>query len=141
MKSFQAKKRVSVKGELNSKGEKDLSDFISSIPGEVAKFNESFDFDLRQIDEEPSRIDGERVAHGGIRFVLIRENRLLPEQTYCLYSLLRGRTLYGYIGIYRNNSITTVRELKPFSDFTRGGEVLYDWLRQLLHASCEKMIL
>jgi hypothetical protein len=141
MKSFQETGRVNVKGELSSKEEKDLSDFISSIQQEVSKFNRTFDFDLRQIDEEPSKIDGEPVGHRRICFVLVRENRLLPEQTYCLYSFLKDRSLCGYIGIYRNNAITTVKELKPLPDFTRGGEVLYDWLRQLLHASCEKMIL
>lgn len=129
------------KVKLSSKEEKNLSDFISSVPREVAKFNESFDFELRQIDEEPSKIDGEPVGHRRICFVLVRENRLLPEQTYCLYSLLKDRTLCGYIGLYRNNTITTLKEFKPLSDFTSGGEVLYDWLRQLLHASCEKMIL
>lgn len=133
--------RQDAAGELGRKEEKELSDFISLIPLEIGKFNEAFGFQIKGVTGEPTLIDGQPVEHPRTRFLLIRENPLLPEQTYCLYSILRGAVLHGYVGTYRDNTITSVKELKPLTDFTKGREILYDWLRQLLHASCEKIII
>jgi hypothetical protein len=74
-------------------------------------------------------------------FVLLRTNLLLNERTYCLYSVLKGRTLYGFIGMYEDGRITTLKELRPLVHFQQGEGAFYDWMRQLVRASCEKITL
>ncbi len=118
-----------------------LLNFLSLIPGEVDKFNENFEFGIRHIVTPPSDIDGDTEVPLKVGFVLSRDNPLLPEITYCLYSMLRDKVLYGYIGIYKEGSIKTLKELAPLKDFKKGELILYDWLRQLVRASCEKIIM
>jgi len=52
---------------------------------------------------------------------------------------LKDRVLYGYIGVYSGETIETLRELRPMADFKTGTQALYDWLRELVRASCEKI--
>ena len=117
-----------------------LLDFLSLVPAEVARFNDSFGFDIHNLDVHPSDIDGDREMALKVGFVLERHNPLIPELTYCLYSLLRKEMLNGYVGVCKNGSITTLKELKPIEDFKMGHVVLHEWLGQLVKASCEKIM-
>lgn len=115
-------------------------DFLSRVPVEVARFNDSFGFDIHNLDVHPSDIDGDREMALKVGFVLERHNPVLPELTYCLYSMLRDEMLYGYIGVYKNGSVKTLKELKPIKEFKMGQLVLHEWLGQLVKASCEKIM-
>jgi len=83
-------------------------------------------------------IDG-NTDTAGVGFVVIHSNALLSERKYCLYSVLKDRMLYGYIGLFSGGMIETLRELKPMKDFRLGTVLLYDWLRDLIKASCDKI--
>jgi hypothetical protein len=118
-----------------------LIDFLSSINAEVEKFNENFGFGINNMARVPVNIDGNTELPLKVGFVLERLNPLLPELTYCLYSLLKNRLLYGYVGLYRDGSIQTLKDLKPIKDFKKERTILYEWLSQLVRASCEKRML
>ena len=115
-------------------------DFLSGIPAEVTRFNDIFGFDIHNLDVHPSDIDGDREMAMKVGFVLERHNPLIPELTYCLYSMLRDEMLYGYIGVYKNGAVKTLKELKPVKEFKIGHLVLHEWLGQLVKASCEKVM-
>ncbi len=119
----------------------ELFQFHSTIRREVNKFNENFEFGIRHLEAQPSDIDEDKDITLRVGFVLTRNNPLIMDKTYCLYSVWRDRKLYGYIGIYKDGSIKTLRELKPVHSLKEGQLVLYDWLRQLVWASCEKLAL
>lgn len=121
--------------------ESGLIAFLSKVPEEVRKFNESFGFGISIKSLLPSEIDGDPDLALKAGFVVSRDNPLMPELRYCLYSLLLNKKLYGYIGLCRNSSIRTVKQLEPVRDFKKGEAVLYEWLRQLVRASCEKITL
>jgi len=116
-------------------------DFLSSVPAEVTRFNDSFGFDVHNLVMHPSDIDGDKEMAMKVGFVFEHSNSLIPELTYCLYSLLRNNMLYGYVGVCKNGSIKTLRELKPIKDFKTGQLVLHDWLGQLVKVSFEKIVL
>ena len=113
--------------------------FLASVCAEVAKFDRTFDFGISMIPSLPEGIDGKKDLLRSIGFVVIRHNRALVGRDYCLYSILRGRTLSGAIGIYADGIIETVRELKPITEFRNAAAVLHDWLRALVKASCDKI--
>jgi hypothetical protein len=46
--------------------------------------------------------------------------------------------LFGYIGMYKDGKIKTLKELKPIMDFTKGKMAIYNWLRELIKESCGK---
>jgi len=115
-------------------------DLLSVIPEEVARFNDIFGFDIHNLVIHPSDIDGNREMATKVGFVLERHNHLIPELTYCLYSVLRDEMLYGYVGVCKNGSIKTLKELKPIKDFKMGQLVLHEWLGKLVKASCEKIM-
>ncbi len=113
-------------------------EFLSTIPKEVEKFNNTFGFDIQYRVIPPSDIDGNREIIRKVGFIVIRENRLIPERMYCLYSLLERGVLHGYIGLYEDSTISTIRELSPIRDYREALVSVYDWLRALIKASCEK---
>ena len=113
-----------------------LLQFLSTVPREVETFEHNFGFGLRYIDTPPDTIDGKEEDLLNFAFMVLRDNRVIPERRYCLYCILRERMLYGYIGVYIDGDIQTLWELQPISDFKRAG--VYDWLRGLVKASCEK---
>ncbi len=115
-------------------------DFLSSVPIYVARFNDSFGFDIHNLVIHPSDIDGDRAMAMKVGFILERHNALIPELSYCLYSVLRDEILYGYVGVCKNGSIRTLKELKPIKDFKTGKLVLHEWLGQLVKISFEKII-
>jgi hypothetical protein len=115
-------------------------DFLSVMPSEVTRFNDSFGFDIYNQLIHPSDIDGDKGLAMKVGFVLERHNPLIPELTYCLYSVLRKEMLHGYVGVYKNGSITTLKELKAIADFKMVHTVLHEWLGQLVKASCEKIM-
>jgi len=138
MKTVKGKKRYQ---DVKSWEEKSgFLDFLSIIPAEVTRFNDSFGFDIYNLLIHPSDIDGDKDVAMKVGFVLERHNPLIPEITYCLYSVLRKEMLHGYVGVYKNGSIITLRELKPIEDFKMGHAVLHEWLGQLVKASCEKIM-
>lgn len=112
--------------------------FLSSVPGEVERFNGSLGFGLCQEPSPPVEVDGDKEAARTVGFVITRRNPLLPEATYCIYSVLKDGVLYGFTGLIEDGRIRTVRELRPITDYRKGGMALYDWLRELVRASCSK---
>lgn len=117
--------------------ESGLLDFLSRVYSEVTRFDNTFDFGVEILAGQPESIDGGTGLMKHLGFVIIRRNSLITGRDYCLYSVLRERVLYGYIGVYAGGSIETVRELRPITDF--GTARLLDWLRDLVKASCEKI--
>lgn len=114
-------------------------DFLSTVYAEVARFDSTFDFGIVPLASPPESIDENRDLMGNIGFVVVRRNSVLIGRDYCLYSVLRGRVLFGYIGVYADGVIETVRELKPMTEFRNGTVMLHEWLRDLFNASCEKI--
>jgi hypothetical protein len=112
--------------------------FLSAIPREVKRFNGTFGFNLKYNAIPPETIDGNKDITRSVAFVLARYNPLIPNRQYCLYSLLRNKALYGYIGIYEDGSIVTVREIGPIGNFRKMGFQFYDWMRHLVKVSCGK---
>jgi len=119
--------------------ESGLLDFLAKVYSEVARFDITFDFGISAVPSPPKSIDGNEDELPGIGFVVVRRNSSLTGRDYCLYTLLKGRVLYGYIGVYSAGAIETARELKPMTDFKNGTAALNDWLRALVKASCEKI--
>jgi len=113
--------------------------FLSLVPQEVERFNQTFEFNIKSVIAPPL-IDDNREARIRVGFVLVRYNSLLPESRYCLYSILQGRELHGYIGIYSEDGIETIMKLKPITNFKEGRIILFDWLRGLVRASYEKIM-
>ncbi|MBF0555006.1 MAG: hypothetical protein HQK96_10705, partial [Nitrospirae bacterium] len=83
-------------------------------------------------------IDSNKDITRSVAFVLARYNTLIPNRQYCLYSILRDKSLYGYIGIYKDGSIDTVKEIGLVNDFKKMGLQFYDWMRHLIKVSCDK---
>jgi hypothetical protein len=115
--------------------------FLSTIRKKVNSFNETFEFNIQYLENLPSDIDNNDQVTRKVGFVLIRKNPFIPNTTYCLYSVLTGKELKGYVGLYKDGHIDTLKELKTIKDFTKGQATLYDWLRQLVRVSCEKLTL
>ncbi len=114
-----------------------LLGFLAITDSEVRRFEDATGFGLRTVPSPPELIDGSTVMSRDVGFLIVRENLLL-ERTYCLYSVLRDRTLYGYIGRINNGAITTVREVGQIREFEKAAASLHDWLKELVRASCEK---
>jgi hypothetical protein len=112
--------------------------FLSRVQEEVSRFERTFGFGISNLVVPPQEIDGSTTHIPSVAFVLIRNNELLSGRTYCLYSLLTHRELSGHIGLYSSGKIETLKTLSPLRNFSRGRAALYDWLRALVKASCEK---
>jgi hypothetical protein len=113
-------------------------EFLSKVGLEVERFDKRFGFGLRYLNTPPDEIDGDSSISGSVAFVVLRVNRLIPERQYCLYTMLKDKVLYGYIGLYRDGNITTIQELSPLQDFKKGEIQLYNWFAALVKASCRK---
>ncbi|MGE5237786.1 MAG: hypothetical protein ACM3ON_03175 [Chloroflexota bacterium] len=113
--------------------------FLSKVQAEVEHFEAALGYGVRSIAAPPSEIDGETVTVKDVGFVVVRDNTLTSGRTYCLFSILRGKRLLGFIGTCSQGRIRTLRELRPMEDFQQGTAVLYEWLRDLVKASCEKL--
>jgi len=112
--------------------------FLSTVHAEVHRFDDTFDFGISALPQQPERIDGGTSLLKHLGFV-VRRKSLLTGRDYCLYSVLREQALHGYIGVYSGESIRTVRELGSITDFRNAPAHLRDWLRDLVKASCEKI--
>ena len=119
--------------------ESGLLRFLSSVHEQVTRFEKTFDFGVAPLPGQPRSIDGSEKSIGSPGFVVLRGNRAVIGRDYCLYSLLKEKTLYGYIGVYADGVIETVRELRPMRDFKEATALLHGWLRELVKASCEKI--
>jgi len=119
--------------------ESGLLDFLAKVYAEVAKFDSTFDFNISPLPSPPRSIDGEVNLLRNVGFVVIRRNSALIGRDYCLYSVLKQRALAGFIGVYADGVIETVRELQPMTEFRSGSAMLHDWLRALVKASCDKI--
>jgi hypothetical protein len=115
-----------------------LLDFLRCVRAEVLRFADALGFELEIDLPQPHAIDGDHALPRGLGFMVVRRNPLISSRTYCLYTLIRGRTLGAYIGVYGEDNIITVRDLAPLAQFRKGQAALYDWLRALLKVSCEK---
>ncbi len=113
--------------------------FLSGIEREVERFRHSLGFNLRVLPPAPEGIDNRKDHVRDMGFLIIRDNPLMPERRYCLFSILKGKLLHGYIGYYDNGNVYTLRELGYIAEFKRAELTLWDWLRALLKASCDKI--
>ena len=116
-----------------------LLDFLSTVNAAVTRFDDTFDFGVSALPRQPESIDGRSDLLKHLGFVVVRCNSRLTGRDYCLYSVLREKVLYGYIGVYSEGSIQTVRELGHITDFRNASAHLLGWLRDLVKASCEKI--
>lgn len=116
-----------------------LLDFLSTVHAEVTRFDDTFDFGISLLPGQPGSIDDSTDLLRHLGFVVVRSNSRLTGRDYCLYSVLQGKILHGYIGIYSEGSIKTVRELGHITDFRNALGHLLGWLRDLVKASCEKI--
>jgi hypothetical protein len=119
--------------------ESGLLDFLAKVYAEVARFESTFDFNISPLPSLPKSVDGDGELLKNVGFVVIRRNSSLVGRDYCLYSVLKQRSLAGFIGVYADGVIETVRELQPMTEFRSGTAMLHDWLRALVKASCDKI--
>jgi hypothetical protein len=119
--------------------ESGLLGFLRTIQAEVKRFNDTFDLGVEMLPGQPDDIDGSTEDLKYLGFVVLRKNRALIGRDYCLYSILRGKALHGYIGVYKDGAITTARELNAIMDYRKAQAGLPGWLRDLVKASCEKI--
>lgn len=113
---------------------------LSVVREETGRFNRSFGFDIRPLYEKLSLID-DAIPQDSPMFILIRYDALMAKRRYCLFTIFREGALHGNIGIYQKGCIKTLKPLKPLTDMKNIRDILYDWLRQLLLVSCEKVTL
>lgn len=117
-----------------------LIGFLSVAQRDVEAFERSMGYGLRYTQSPPERIGGSEGAVADLAFMVIRNNALMPERTYCLYAMYNGGALAGWIGVYRGDDVEPIRELKRLEDFAgRGRETLHQWLAELVKASCNKI--
>ena len=119
--------------------ESGLLGFLRTIHAEVKRFNDTFDLGVEMLRYQPDSIDNSTGDLKYLGFVVLRKNSALVGRDYCLYSILRGKALHGYIGVYREGAITTVRELDAITAYRQAQAGLLNWLRSLVKASCEKI--
>ena len=119
--------------------ESGLLNFLSTVNAEVARFDDTFGFGVGILPRQPQRIDKSADRLKQLGFVVVRRNSALTGRDYCLYTVLQGKALYGYIGVYSGEAIETVRELRHITDFRNATAPLLGWLRELVKASCEKI--
>lgn len=140
-KRYEQKEHIELENRETWDEQSGFLDFLAAVPTEVNRFNDTFGFGISNRVIHPADIDGDAELPFKVGFVYTRDNLLMPQLVHCLYSVLRDRVLYGYIGVYKDGSITTVKELKPIKEFEKGKDVLYDWMRALVKASSDKITL
>ncbi len=118
--------------------ESGLLDFLSKVRGEVVRLEDELGFGIEYLAAPPTSIDGRKEDLVNVGFVVLRRNNMFPERYYCLYSLLSEKVLRGFIGTFADGAIKTIREIKAIEDFRTGPAALYEWLRELVKASCDK---
>ena len=119
--------------------ESGLLDFLAMVHAEVSRFDSDFDFGLSLLPFPPRSIDGKEDAVSRVGFVVIRRNSVLIGRDYCLYSMLQGRALAAFIGVWADGVIETVKELNPMTEFRHGTATFIVWLRDLVKASYDKI--
>lgn len=119
--------------------ESGLLGFLRTIQAEVQHFDEAFDFNIEMLPAQPDSIDNSIADLRHLGFVVLRRNSAVLGRDYCLYSVLRGKALYGYIGVHAGGAITTVKELGQITDYRQAQAGLLNWLRALVRASCDKI--
>ena len=114
--------------------------FLSSIRPLIKEFNDTYAFEISEIVNPDVAIDGETNQIKETAFILVRRNPRLNDNTYCLYALFRNKSLFGYIGIFKNGMIHTINELIPVKDFRgkKASLIFNEWLAELVKISCEK---
>ncbi len=115
--------------------ESGLLSFLRTIQAEV----QHFDFNIEMLPAQPDSIDNGIADLSHLGFVVLRRNSAVLGRDYCLYSVLRGKALHGYIGVHAGGAITTVKELGQITDYRQAQAGLLNWLRALVKASCDKI--
>jgi hypothetical protein len=113
--------------------------FLSGLRQQIKEFNDTFDSEISEIVNPDVEIDGDINKIKEIAFILVRRNITLHDRTYCLYSLFKKRTLFGYIGIFKDGMIHTNNELISIKDFRGKKAILIfnQWMSELVKISCE----
>lgn len=137
--AIDANRKQDIDSAITWEMESGLLGFLRTIHAEVKRFDETFDLGVEMLPGQPDSIDGSTEDLKNLGFVVLRKNSALIGRDYCLYSVLRGKALNGYIGVYKNGAITTARELDAITDYRQAQSGLLNWLRGLVKASCEKI--
>lgn len=116
-----------------------LLDFLADVGAQVAAFERELALGVELVPAPPISIDGSRAETEKVGFLVVRKAGFMPHRTYCLFCLLRGRELRGFIGLYADGRVTTLKELVPLAQFRGARGALWDWLRSLVKASCDKL--
>lgn len=112
--------------------------FLAEAGAEIASFERELSLGVESVVTPPLSIDDSRAEIEKLGFLAVRNVGIMRERIYCLYCLLRGKQLCAFIGLYADGRVTTLRELGPLAQFGSGRRVLWDWLRSLVKASCDK---
>lgn len=112
-------------------------EFLSTVPAEVSKFNESVEPVVKYEVAPPYAIDGQKEKATRIGFVVTARMGSFSGRAHCLYTLFEGQALMACLGYSEQGRIETRLELEPLEDFDEGQSALYDWLRALLKASSQ----
>ncbi len=107
-------------------------------PEVTSRFNDTFGFNLRYHGTPPERLDGDEQAAASVAFYVVRHNRLMPERLYCVYVIASEGKILARLGYIRDSNIHTIKDLESLSQVKDPQGKLYNWLRALLKASCEK---
>ncbi|RME65042.1 MAG: hypothetical protein D6778_06940 [Nitrospirae bacterium] len=114
-------------------------ELFREAPQMTRRFNDAFGFNLKYYGTPPEKLDGDEEAASTVALYVVRENRLLPERRYCLYLRVQPEKISAHIGYVSDGNIITITELGSFSQVKSPQDKLYDWLRALMRASCEKL--
>lgn len=112
--------------------------FVSDLQRAVQTFEERLGFDLEIVAEPVREVDGDPGRARTVAHVVIRKNPVFGEKTYCLVTRFDGEALQGTIGFYADGAVTTLRPVGVVTDFHQPGTTVYDWLKALVKASCDK---
>lgn len=132
------RKNATTKDGLTWEEQSGFLEFLASVPGEVAKFNESREFPLNYEVSPPESIDSEREQTSRVGFVVTRRNCVFPEKMYCIYTLFNKSSMQAFLGYYDMGKIETIKELEQLDNFQEGATITYEWLRSLVRASSDK---
>ncbi|GAB4408219.1 MAG: hypothetical protein OHK0032_03600 [Thermodesulfovibrionales bacterium] len=116
------------------------STFMREVPKAVNRFSDEFGFDLEYSINQPKTIDGDSEKATMVAFTVKRPLWFDKGRRYCLYVLYDGKGLCGFIGRICDGNMVTLRELGYITDLSKGGYInLYNWLVNLIKASCDKL--
>jgi len=112
--------------------------FVSGLQRAVQIFEDRLGFDLQIVAEPVREVDRDTNPEGAIVHVIVRNNPVFGEKRYCLFTRFDGEALRASIGFYADGAITALHPVGIVKDFHHPDTVVYEWLKALVKASCDK---